>query len=393
MFRFIKSLSPVARRYLVLVGEVLFIVGITLFALCPFSCRVSAEGIKVIGGDYVPPVLESFTVINENTLRLVFSEKVSINGSIISLVADPFLASSEKHSVTEELSPSLAVAAGLSSPKIIESLVEYSGDGKIVTFRLLDGTEIGEMYELYGVVSDCIGNTLTFAVPFYGFNSRVPRIIMTEIQSVSVSSQNSKEKLSDTYRNEFVEFLALSDGNLCGLELLSGYDGEEKKFVFPRVEVKAGEVFVVHMRNRGNGCISELGDELNLAYSSYTSDTVRDLWSDISSTTIGNKTDVLIIRNQADNSVIDAVMYHDDGVNGWSKNMPEYALMAVDAGIYENDLIESGSLVSDKSDTKTISRINAKELQEKVLKGINVEFPVKVNSESWIVSSENAGTL
>ena len=37
----------------------------------------------------------------------------------------------------------------------------------------------------------------------------------------------------EIYRGEFVEFLTLKGGNLGGLELVSGSDGESKKYCFP----------------------------------------------------------------------------------------------------------------------------------------------------------------
>ena len=370
--------------------QVMVITGITLFALSPFSCKISEEGIKVIGGDYVPPVLDSFTVINESTLQLCFSEKVNLTQGIVSKVSDKAYDSLE-HSETEDLSAALAAANGAEGS--ISSSFEYSEDGKTVTIALEKETEIGESYEFYGCVKDLTGNTLTFAVPFTGFNSRIPKIVMTEIQTVSVSSQSTKEKEAGIYKNEFIEFLALTDGNLCGLEVCSGYDGESKKYEFPKIEVKKGEVFTVHMRNRGNGCISEEEEDLTQAFSSYTSDSVRDLWTDITETTLGNKTDVIIVRNQANGSIVDAVMYRDSAVTEWSKSMGDYAALVYESEIYASAAIEGACDVSDKTDSKTIQRSAAAELRENALKDEEIDYPVKVDSTAWAVGTVSAGEL
>ena len=45
-----------------------------------------------------------------------------------------------------------------------------------------ESCEIGAHYELYGCVSDKIGNSLTFCVPFTGYNFFVPKLIMSELQ-------------------------------------------------------------------------------------------------------------------------------------------------------------------------------------------------------------------
>ena len=368
----------------VILCQTLILSSITLFSVSPIGCKVTTEGIKILEGDYSPPLLQRFAVLNECSLEMVFSENVSLSGCVVSPVLDG-ISDSDEHSEGATLSVALAAAAGLEG-SIPVSTVNI--EKNVIILNLEHNTEIGKKYELYGVVKDEYGNSLTFCIPFTGFNERQAKIIMTEVQSESVSSQRSQEKAEGIYRNEFVEFLSLSDGNLAGLELCSAYDGEEKKYCFPAIEVKAGEVFVVHLRNRGNGCISELSENLSVATSSYARSEIRDLWTDQTATALGNKTDIIIVRDSASEKIVDAIMYRAENVEEWTKNYISYSQLLDGSAIYSSGNIENAFVTTGLTATKTIARQNALELQSKVLFGEEIEYPVPAGSEYWTVSAE-----
>lgn len=377
------------KQMLVVAGEALLLTGITVFSVMPVSCKITEQGVKVLAGDYVPPVLNSFEVKDENTLVLEFSEKVFVTGYVTSVQVDELFDSME-HSATIDLSPAIERASGVYG--LVPSNVSTDDSGCIVTVSLENQMEVGQGYEFYSQVEDICGNTLTLAVPFTGFNSRLPQLVITELQSESVN-QNKTEKTKGTYRNEFVEFLVLKSGNLAGLELCSGYDGEAKKYVFPPLEVTAGQIFVVHMRNRGNGCISEEGDDLDLAFSSYAKNGVRDLWSSSETTAIGNKTDILIIRNKADQRLLDAVMFRASGVEAWTKTMIEYSQLIDESGIYESGDIENAFICDGLSATKTLQRADAAELLQRLNDGEEIEYPVKSGPDTWLIAAEGSPGL
>lgn len=374
------------KQMLVVAGEALLLTGITVFSVAPVSCKITEQGVKVISGDYVPPVLNSFEVKDENTLILEFSEKVFVKGYVISVQVDDLFDSME-HSATIDLSPAIERASGVYG--LVPGNVSTDDSGCILTVTLENQMEVGQGYEFYSQVEDICGNTLTLAVPFTGFNSRIPQLVMTEIQTESVS-QNKTEKNAGTYRNEFVEFLVLKSGNLAGLELCSGYDGDAKKYVFPPLEVTAGQVFLVHMRNRGNGCISEEEEELDLAFSSYARNGIRDLWTSSESTAIGNKTDVIIIRNKADNRLLDAAMFRASGVEAWTKTMIEYSQLVDESGIYESGDIENAFVSDGLTATKTLQRADAAELLQMVIDGEEIEYPVKSGPDTWVIAAEGS---
>ena len=100
------------KEMLLVLGETLLIAGITIAAVMPVSCKITEQGIKVLGGDYVPPVLNNFLVENENTVSLTFSEKVEITGYVVAIAADD-LFGSEEHSSTIDLSPALERVSGV----------------------------------------------------------------------------------------------------------------------------------------------------------------------------------------------------------------------------------------------------------------------------------------
>lgn len=379
------------KEMLVVVGEAFLIAGITIAAVMPVSCKITEQGIKVVSGDYVPPVLNNFVVKDESTVSLTFSEKVEITGYVVAIATDD-LFGSEEHSSTIDLSPALERVSGVFGT--VPCNVVYDEEESEIQFVLEQQMEIGQLYQLYAQVRDSVGNTLTLAVPFTGFNSRVPELMITEIQTESVS-QNKAEKNSGTYRNEFVELLVLKSGNLAGLELCSGYDGEAKKYVFPAIEVTAGEIFVVHMRNRGNGCISEEGDDLTLATASYTSPEIRDLWTDIETTTLGNKTDIIIVRNRSDNRLLDAVMFRASSVEAWTKTMLDYSQLLDEAQIYDSGNIENAFIADSLTTTKTLHRTDASTYQTSLLESpsLPLDFPIPSSPDLWTISDPSPGLL
>ena len=194
-----KLLSKLARPLFV-AGEVCVLVGITLFAVFPVSCKVTTSGIEVIGSDYSVPALENYTVLSPDEVSLVFSEEVNLVAAVVSPFI-PGISDSYEHSSTEDLSPSLASAAGTEGAIPVD--FTYSEDKKTVNAKLQKETEVGKLYELYGEVENKTGSTLTFAVSFTGYNSRIPHLLLTEVHDGKVS--DGKKKCI----TEFAEVLVL----------------------------------------------------------------------------------------------------------------------------------------------------------------------------------------
>lgn len=372
--------------FFILLLQTFVLCSVTLFCAAPVSCRITEEGIQLLGGDYEAPSLQSFDVLDERSVRLTFSEGVKLMNSVVSEKVEN-ISDSMEHSQTAEASPALAAAGG--GEGRIETEILPSEDGRIIDVILSQECAVGKDYELFGTVADKTGNTLTFCFPFTGFNAHVPELIMTEVQ---IKYAKGKADGKEVFRGEFVEFLVLSDGNLGGLELAGGIDGESKKYCFPAVDVEAGQVLLVHLRTAGEGCIDER-ENLDEATAAHSAAGILDLWSDNTAARFNDNADVIVLRNGTSGAILDAFMYADANTLDWKKGAYELAREAAAAGIYESG--EPGEAVLNKGTTplRAFNRLDAAALQEKVLAGQAYEYPVKNSSQVWEIRPVTPGSL
>lgn len=379
-------------KYLcILIVQTLLLTFLTILCVVPLSCRVSEEGIMLLGGDYVSPVLEEVNVLDEKRVCMSFSEKIKIKSFVVSEKIKEISDSSE-HSQTIELSPALKAAAGGYGK--VGTECSLSEDGCKVTFSASDRYEVGKDYEIFGVVEDKAGNSLIFCVPFCGYNSRLPRLVMTELQP-------KYKKYKEEYRCEYVELLALTSGNLSGLELYSGADGDAKKYDFPALELEAGQLLLLHLRNAGKGAVTE-EENLNESTAAHSAKNVRDIWSSNDKARLSDSADIIVIRNSVDGSILDAIMYAPEDASEWGKGTLLLADQVLESGIYESvevcDVEVNAGLGS--SAQYSFSRTDAQELQEQAKAGDFMEggasfeaYPVKRTSETWTVKKVNPGIL
>lgn len=362
-----------------LVVQTVVLTAVVLLAVIPFSCRLTEEGVRISGGDYVAPSIETVEVVDSSTVRMDFSEPVKITSVVASKVIKD-VSDSPEHSGTQELSLSIKAASGGMGRVPVEANV--SEDGLCVNFLFENECEVGQAYEILGVVEDKTGNTLTFCIPFTGFNSRVPQVIITEVQI-----KYSKGK------GEFVELFVLKDGNLGGLEILSGVDGEEKKYELPPIEVSKGETVLVHMRKVDDDCVNEIGENLSEATASYSVKNIRDLWSDNTSARFNDSSDVIVLRNGLSGQILDAMMYVAENVTEWKPAAESLAKTAVEYGIFDDAVISSAISSKGASYAKSFQRVNAKTIKTQLLNDEDVSFPVKFSSENWNISSASPGSF
>lgn len=379
----------IGRRLLICILEGCLMAAFVLFCVIPFSCRINEEGIQIIGGDFSSPILQAFEVVDSSHLQLTFSEAVKLS----SLVVSPRIAGisdSSRISYDEKLSPSLSSAGGEYGR--IEADISSSDDKKSFLISLSGETGVGKSYEVYGVVEDEIGNSLTFCLPFSGYNSRIPRMIITELQlKYGKGSQNG----NTIYRGEFVEFLALEEGNLAGLVLQSASDGPSKDYEFPAIDVKKGEILLVHLRSVGEGCVNEITDDLDAAEAPHSAEGIRDLWSENTSARLNDKTDVVILRDTVNNQVLDAVMYCSSDTSEWNANTGAFALEAVEAGIYTGTELSNAASSQGVTTLKSLCRVNAGELYQLVMNDVEEEydFPFISDEGCWVVQGVSPGRL
>jgi len=349
---------------------------IVCFAVNPISCKITETGIDVISGDYVPPVLQKVEVIDDKSVKVSFSESIILNGFTITEHIED-VSNSSDHSKTEELSLALKTVTDFSNS--IKAEFVYKNNNQEVEFLFDKNTIVGKTYNIFGVVEDAIGNSLTFCVPFIGFNSKVAKMIMTEVRSVSDSKNGFRE---------FVEFLVIEEGNVAGVQIQIGGE-ESKSYTFPAIDVKKGDVIVYHPEKVGDGIADELIDDLTLCQHTDSNENARDLWGTSEKSVIGNNDDIIVLYDQVNDFIIDAVMFRKADTVTWTKNKQLAADFINDAGIYDSSDIENanytkgGTAPVSASAKHTLQRLNTSDILQKIYNDEKVELPVKVDSESW----------
>ena len=335
-------------KIIVPVAQVAVIVSLVLAFVCPVSCRMSDSeseaDVHISEGDYAAPVLSSYVLTGEKNIRLVFSKKVSV--------------------AHLSLTPAVEIdSVSYGNPDDEQCCAD-------VVFS--SALEIGCAYALYGEATDDSGNSLTFSVPFTGYNAELPGIEIVRMRIKYQGERNGDGK----FYNEFVEVRALTEGNLAGLELFSVGDGECKKYVFPAVRVTKGEIVAVHMRSAGSGCIDELTDDLNLSSAFDSVDGVRDLWSENTTSCLNDSADIVVLRNSFDGSLVDIVPYAKTGTAQWKTDAFVSALeTAVEKELWSSDSAVGSAVNADGSSHSKIF----------------VKIQAGHSADCWTVS--NAGTV
>lgn len=305
------------------------IAGVVLVVCGPVSCKATEEGIILVDDSYSCPKIEDFYVTSENSARIVFDQKVDFKGF--------------------SLNPLVSVK------KVNVECSENEKSLCLVDVVFSENLKIGEKYSFYGEVSDKIGNSLTFSLPLLGFNGKIPDVEITEIHPKYSSGTNSSGKY---YKCEFIELRILSDGNLSGLELYSAYDGDSKSYVFPALDVFRGEIIIVHLRKKDETAVNELGSDLSLSKSKYSSDKARDLWAENENARLGDEMDVVLLRNSGNGTVIDSVCYADESAVEWkSEEMRNAAKIAVESGKWNDSSIAGAVKLNKLTASKSIERI------------------------------------
>lgn len=330
-------------------------------AVCPVSCRSTEEGLSFLEGDFSIPEITEFRVLSEHSAQILFSKEAQLSGAeLFSKAGNTFLASAD---------------------------VSYPEEKKaLLTFPLQ--TETGAEYVIEGTASDSAGNSLTFSIPFRGFNKNPARLIITEVRNAYGTRTINKQKV---HRSEFVELYVLRSGNLSGIEVLSASDGEKKKYSLPAAEVKKGEYITVHMRTiqaegiDGEGMISELEDSLALSTHEDSCDTARDFWSENTGAVFADS-DIVFLKNTADDTVIDAVLFAKSDCAEWNSSVRTVAQLIAESGIWQNGTEPQNAVCSDSitsgAATRSISRTNLREAADAYEKN----QAVPNSKEKWIVA-------
>lgn len=338
---------------------VTLICSFVIFAVAPVSCRMTEEGIEVVPSDKTCPVIEKFEVTGAKSFNFSCSEKVIVFQAFVN------------EGKSENLGAELPV-----------NEIVYDETGKNATVLLSDETDIGKNYVFNAIISDLSGNSVEFQQEFIGFNENPAVLIISEIRTKS----DSKKMISD-----FVEFYCLKDGNTHGLKLCSAAKGENYDYIFPAIDVKAGEYITLHNKTFDEEkSLNEFEDDLSLSTAEESCNSARDLWRKGTDSVIGGSSDVLVLKNFSTEQIYDGIPYCKSEAEKWTKKLQaEYAELLLSKNIWKNGSDVSSAFHCDKATTLTrsISRKNVEEIAEKYASG---EISVVSSSlDDWSVTDKS----
>ena len=242
-----------------------------LGALLAASCAEDSwESLSTFDSESLrPPQLEKVTGVQPDVLEVYFNKDTWVERASLAVYPDLVVVS------VEDGSP-------------------------VVLISLRQPGEPGKRYTLEMSVRDEQGNTCSFLYHFYGYNPRIPAVLINEVIVNSPSTT--------TYN--LVELAVLSDGNMEGVTLFEGTKSfADKTFIFPSLEVRAGEFILVHFNTiEAAGEINETGGNIKAASGKGASATAWDFW--LPGT--GNLTkdnDVISLYTDPEGDLIDGLLY------------------------------------------------------------------------------------
>lgn len=272
------------------------IVAGTLFSVFHSSCQLTSQGIQALGAEESPCILNA-SVINSKTIKVDFTKKVTAQIGLVS-----------------KLDESQGASLDAIEENSIRAVAAPCGDGKSLLYNFEESALLGVRYQLFSQIKDSRGNSLTFAIPFDGYNDRLPLCALVEVQPEPRSATKTSAAESP-----YVIIEALQDGNLFGLELYCAQN--DAVYKLPAVETKAGEKIVLHLRHAADqsACISESGSQLDLAKTGRASPAWRDLYFDIGPKGISATNDAIFLRDRNTQKFMDALTYYTikNGKNSW----------------------------------------------------------------------------
>jgi hypothetical protein len=293
---------------------------VAYFAFCLLlflpSCALDPEAVEIFGGDVVVPKLIDVIPLSTTAIVARFSVPVTVESSSVILEDSSVIDSSES-----------------------------TYDSCALLFTLAQPLSVGARAKLSAIVEDSNGNSLSFIVPFFGYNDHPSKLKINEVRTCY-----SKPKV------EFIEFIALCDGNLGGIEIVNAMNAVDPSYQFPAVEVKSGDYIVYHLRSVEENLVDET---LSVTASSGIDAraTARDFWDDLTKAPL-KPTNVILVRERKGGAIMDALLCAESGVDEWPTDAVLLAAEeAVAAGAWKPDAQVSSSFCSSgTTTTRTLGR-------------------------------------
>ena len=326
----------------------------------PVSCKITESGMEVETGDVEAPRITDFSIASSSYATLACSKAFSLSDLAL---------------LRNDDGDRLAIG---------EAAVSFDESRTRANIAFPTETVIGKSYTLLGVVSDMSGNSLKFSKDFIGYNDNKARIILREVRP---SYNNSAKK------SAFLEFYALTGGNLVGTEVQFGYNNAA--YSFPSVTVQKGETIVLHLKSYGgeaDGYVNELDDNLARASAVETSEKARDLWVPEDKTYLSGTSDVIAVVDVYKNVATDGILYIGESGKSWSRNSQKsLAAFLMNSGVWASDSPESAVVtgMSSSATGKSIQRNNFSALVSSFSEHIPDCF--SSSKSNWSISTSSVG--
>ncbi len=336
------------------------ILWITIIFVCPTSCRSSSDGINSLEGDFSSPEISDFKITSSESATIEFSEEVEVKAIEVF--------SAENGNSFDNLT----------------STSEETG----LNLEFNEKTEVGSNYVVEGIVTDQTGSSLTFSLPFIGYNENPAKLIITELRNAYATTTKNGTKV---HRSEFVELYVLKSGNLSGLEIYSVSDGEKLKYSLPAIEVKKDEYITVHMRTinaeglDGEGMISELEDDIALSTHEDSCDTARDLWSS-NSKAVFKDSDVVVLQDYYRDEIIDAILFAKTECTEWNQKFGTFLTKISENNIWQGGTDVQNVLCSDSITSSAGTRSFARQNLQDAINAFANGNEIPNSKENWIIT-------
>jgi len=241
------------------------------FLLIPGACAPLPQLPFSADADLVPPEITSMEVGRDGALALGFSEPCEL------------------------LTDSVLPGDSLRSSAVQTSWLDQN---RSLVFSFDPPPAVGKEHFVEAQVQDASGNNLRFVAKFYGSNALLPAMVVNEFTTQGSGGHP-----------DFVEIRVLTAGNIAGACLLEGTPEDwESRYIFPDIDVYAGDYLVVHFKPQGIG--EEVNETENRSSSGgYDSSSgAWDYWVADGNGLSGNN-GVLTLCETPVGGVIDAVIY------------------------------------------------------------------------------------
>ena len=290
-----------------------------LFFTACTSCAMDPETVSMFGGDLSVPKLVDVRVMSKTEVSASFSASILVS--------------------------SAKVIVQKSNGEIIPVAWRAGSAENSIVFEMEKSPGVGMPSVLSAIVADAKGNTLSFAVPFTGYNDHVARLRISEIRT-----DYTKPKV------EYIEFYVVSSGNLGGIEVFNAVNTAFPSWELPPVEVSAGEYIVWHFRSMEEGLENETGP-VNASGGTDSCPSARDLW-DTQTKAPFKKTNVILVRERKGGTVMDALVCAEGDKTEWPNDTVRLAAEeAVASGNWKPDsLVCNAASTAGTTATRTLAR-------------------------------------